>query len=499
MTDKMEKNHLDNSLSPHGIDQLSYKYHPDAIYAMNLEGKIINANQATSKLLSYSIDELLNLSYENIISSEEFETFRYYFKKAFEGEVHKFKTAIICKNRKKIEATATTVPIEIDGQIVNVYAYINEITEQKETERKIQTSKELCKSFIDNHDDPILLLDLDATIVLINQAFSRLLGWRKENLEGLNILCCPSIPPYLVEQMKDYHHRIAMGKPVSAALETIRITNEGKVKHIMLSITPIHDWYGKVYNWAVHLRDVTAQKEMENFLFQSEKLLTVGQLAASVTHEIRNPLTSLKGFIQLSRTSEGQTECFSKYLDIMLKELKQIETFVDELSVLAKTQVKSYKKTNIISLLQDILSLLRTQALTNNVYIKYEHEPVCSIFCEEKQLRQALFNVIQNGIEAMPDGGILYVRIKPYDESYLKIEVTDHGMGIPEDRLLKLGEPFYSTKEKGTGLGLTLTYKIIENHQGTITIQSQVGCGTTVTILLPVTKQNIEQAMIGCI
>jgi two-component system, sporulation sensor kinase E len=236
---------------------------------------------------------------------------------------------------------------------------------------------------------------------------------------------------------------------------------------------------------------------MENFIFQSEKLLTVGQLAASVTHEIRNPLTSLKGFIQLLRTSGGQTEYPSKYLDIMLKELKQIETFVDELSVLAKAQVKSYKKTNIISLLQDTLSLLKTQALTNNVYIKCEHESVRSVFCEEKQLRQALFNVIQNGIEAMPDGGILYVRIKLYDESYLKIEVTDHGMGIPEDRLLKLGEPFYSTKEKGTGLGLTLTYKIIENHQGKITIQSQVGCGTTVTILLPVTKQNIEQAMIG--
>lgn len=469
--------------------KLLLENHSDAVYTLNLQGGIIYANQASAMLFGYSKDELLNLSYKNIISPGEFEAFHYYFQKAVRSETHEFELEAECKNSNKIELQVKLVPIEFNGQIISISVYAKDITEQKKVELDIiRTSKELCESFIENNRDPILLLDLDATIVLANRSFSQLLGWRKENLEGIYILHCPSIPPHLVEQMKNYYQSVLTAECRSNSnvsnLETIRITNEGKAYHMMLSITSIHGRDGEVCNWAVHLRDVTAQKEAENKLLRAEKLLSVGQIAAGITHEIRNPLTSLKGFTELMRADNRFNH---HYLDIVADELNQIETFIDEISLLARTRVKSYKMTDITHVLQRAITALKPQATMNNVKIEFEHDQIPGVWCEEEQLNQAFFHIIQNAIEAMPDGGTLYTNIKSHGES-LSITVIDQGVGISEERIHKLGEPFYSNNEKGIGLGLMLTYKIIEQHSGNITIQSKVGYGTQITISLPMSN-----------
>jgi two-component system sporulation sensor kinase A len=357
----------------------------------------------------------------------------------------------------------------------------------------MQQSRELSISFIENNPDPILLLDLEGTIVLANHAFSRILGWQKDNLEGINIFSCPSIPPHLIDQMKDYHHSVvtatynsdSLNESNLSTLETIRVSNDGKAYHMMLSITSIFDQDGKVSNWAVHLRDVTAQKEAEQKLLRAGKLLAAGQIAAGITHEIRNPLTSLKGLLQLMSTEDRYNH---DYLAVMVDEVNQIETFVDEISLLAMPKATSYKMTDITQLLQSVITLLETQAMMNNVTIEFEHDQLPSIWCNQEGLEKAFFNIIQNGIEAMPTGGTLYVSMKSYGES-ISIKVIDHGVGISEERIPKLGEPFYSNKEKGIGIGLMLTYKIIEQHNWQINVQSQVSRGTQITISLPISNR----------
>jgi PAS domain S-box-containing protein len=374
---------------------------------------------------------------------------------------------------------------------MNIGVYIKEISKPRKFELKLN-QKELCESFIESNRDPILLLDLDATIVLANRTFSQLLGWRKENLEGFHILSCPSIPPHLVEQMRDYYQRVVSSQYNSDSdlftLETIRVSNDEKAYHMMLSITPIYDHFGEVCNWAVHLRDITVQKETEKSLIRAEKLLAIGQIAAGLTHEIRNPLQSLKGLTQLIKTSPDEVVNFDGYLDLMIEELRQIETFVDGFALFGRTKLNSYKMTDITFLVQEVIDLLNSQALLSNVHIKLEYVEVPNIWSEEGLLKQAILNVIQNGIESMFAGGTLHITIRP-DGDRIEMNVIDYGVGIPEDRFQKLGEPFYSNNEKGFGLGLMLTYKIIEQHHGKISIQSKVGLGTQVTISFPISNK----------
>ncbi|OLN22029.1 PAS domain-containing sensor histidine kinase [Domibacillus antri] len=234
------------------------------------------------------------------------------------------------------------------------------------------------------------------------------------------------------------------------------------------------------------IKDLTEQKEQTARLLQkSEKLAIVGQLAAGIAHEIRNPLTSLKGFIQLSRM---QDEHKQEYFDIMLTELDRINLIVSELLGLSKPIDVLYKEQDLKPLLQDVVALINSQAVMENVLISVAFEPdIPTVFCEENQLKQVFINLLKNAIEAMPAGGDIKVDMK-HKGGKVALYVLDEGIGIPEDRMPKLGEPFYTTKEKGTGLGLMTCCKIIENHGGELNIFSKVGEGTTVEIVLPTQK-----------
>jgi len=483
---------MSNLFDPTNYEHL-VKNHYDAICIMNLEGSIIYANDEISAMFGYFKEEMLELKDKKFVCAEELGSFFYYRNKAIEGESHEFDLAINAKDGNKVELKARIGPNEIDGEIVNISLSVKDMTSESNGEMKQLIHNDICVSFIENNRDPILLLDLNATIVLANRSFSKLLGWRKENLEGFHILKCPSIPPHLVQQMRDYYERVISQESSDLSihsdlytLETIRVSNDDQSYHMMLSFTPIHDVFGEVCNWAVHLRDITRQKEAEASLLRAEKLLSIGQLAAGVTHEIRNPLQSLKGLTQLIKNTREDAADYDHYIDVMIDELNQMETFVNDFSLLARTKLDSYKKTDMSYLLHEIINSLKSQTIINNVHIELEYDDqLPSILCEERLLKQAIFNVVQNGIEAMESGGTLHIRMNSLHDR-MEIHVIDHGIGITDERYLKLGEPFYSNNEKGFGLGLMLTYKIIEQHRGTVTIQSNVGQGTHVTISFPI-------------
>ncbi|WP_261177956.1 ATP-binding protein [Anaerobacillus sp. CMMVII] len=217
---------------------------------------------------------------------------------------------------------------------------------------------------------------------------------------------------------------------------------------------------------------------MEN----SEKLSLVGQLSASIAHEIRNPLTTLKGFLQLIKS---QGEFTPTYIDLMLSEMDRIESITSELLLLAKPQAIEFQEENMKDIIFDVVTLLQSQALMKNVEIIFLYEEVGSIYCVSSQMKQVFINIIKNAIEAMSEAGVIYVRLTNLDKYYILIEVIDEGCGIPEELASNIGLPFYSTKEKGTGLGMLTTYKLVNDHGGTITFDSKVGEGTTFKIQLP--------------
>ncbi|GAE35490.1 sensor histidine kinase [Halalkalibacter akibai JCM 9157] len=232
----------------------------------------------------------------------------------------------------------------------------------------------------------------------------------------------------------------------------------------------------------IMVRDITYRKQIEDLINNSEKLSVAGQLAAGVAHEIRNPLTGIKGFIQLLKATTSEN---AQYYDIIMSEVERINEIVNEFLYLAKPEIPHVKKQDLLVLINEVVMLLNTQAILKNVQIHIDCNEIPLIYCESNQIKQVLINIVKNAIEIMPDGGNVWITVRQ-EETLVKTIIRDEGKGIPKERLVRLGEPFYTTKEKGTGLGLMVSRKIIEEHRGTLSFASTVNIGTEVTMILPI-------------
>ncbi|OOR58195.1 two-component sensor histidine kinase [Bacillus mycoides] len=223
--------------------------------------------------------------------------------------------------------------------------------------------------------------------------------------------------------------------------------------------------------------------EMMNSMEETENLAVIGTMSTTIAHEIRNPLTALKGFTQIQK--ERNPEDTMSY-EIMLQEIERINGFVSELMLLGKPKPTNYEWCNIGEILLYVVQLMESYATQYKVKFNLQVDgnlPV--INGDDKQLKQVLLNIIKNGIESMPGGGNIQILAYEKAGENLCISVEDQGLGIENEKIEKIGKAFYTTKENGTGLGLMITYKIIEEHQGSIAIESSMGIGTKVEIYLP--------------
>lgn len=232
--------------------------------------------------------------------------------------------------------------------------------------------------------------------------------------------------------------------------------------------------------------DITREKEREKQVQQMEKLSVVGELAAGIAHEIRNPLTSLKGFAKIVKESVDKEELI-QYLDIMLDEMDRINQIVNEFMFIAKPHENvKFRHTNLNKLLLNSILFMAPQANLKSIKIEYNFESEIILHCDSNLIKQVLINLLQNSIEATEDSGHqIDVELKEAGEQNILILIKDKGCGISENRHKRLFEPFYSTKEKGTGLGLITCKRIVDLHQGSIDIESKQGEGTTIKVYLP--------------
>ncbi|MBD8070855.1 ATP-binding protein [Bacillus sp. PS06] len=228
----------------------------------------------------------------------------------------------------------------------------------------------------------------------------------------------------------------------------------------------------------------------DDLIRRSENLSVIGELAAGIAHEIRNPLTSLKGFLQLIEHGGTNELTRKSYSKVMLNEIERINEIVGELLLLSKPKKMELKFTNLRNILDSVVFLLNTQAILYNIQIhlisplKENH---VKIYCDETKIKQVFINLIKNCIESMENGGNIEITVNAIDDKVC-IEVSDQGVGIPKEKLESIGKAFYSTKANGTGLGLMVSHRIINDHGGEIEIDSLVNKGTNVKVWLPIAK-----------
>ncbi len=279
---------------------------------------------------------------------------------------------------------------------------------------------------------------------------------------------------------------VAMRNPAPFEVRCAHAGESGEWLQAEISLSPVTSGNSGSMVTAV-ARNITERKQAQELLRKSDRLAVVGQLAAGVAHEVRNPLTALKGFVQLLK--QGGSAEQQRYFDIMSAEIADIESIVEEFLLLAKPQAFAYRLVDMRQLLAYVVDLMEPQAAMSRVCITiFGHVEIPNVYCEEGQIRQVLVNVLKNAIEAMPAGGEVRITATVEQQKWLAIRVVDEGEGIAPERLPRLGEPFYTTKERGTGLGLMVSYNIIQNHHGSMSIHSELERGTEVLIRLPLTS-----------
>jgi len=255
--------------------------------------------------------------------------------------------------------------------------------------------------------------------------------------------------------------------------------NGKKLHYLIQSIETMYEGEAAILHSFV---DITHEKESEKLILRSEKLNIAGELAAGIAHELRNPLTAIKGFFRMLKTSNDKKQL---YYSVIEEELSRIEQISSELLSLAKPHSESRSDHNLVQLIREVAILLTPQANWGNMQIEIQaDQEQLYVHCEDTKMKQVFINLIKNAMDAMSHGGTISIVIRQQPDG-VQVQVTDEGSGIPPQLLNKIGEPFYTTKEKGTGLGLMVCFQIIESHAGTIQVDSKLGVGTTFTIILP--------------
>jgi two-component system, sporulation sensor kinase B len=281
--------------------------------------------------------------------------------------------------------------------------------------------------------------------------------------------------------------KIALGLFVYALITSTRLAaliNSGNAEdYLYLLVFSLVSFFA--LSVTIYIIEMTNfQLKMIHELHKAEKFSAISQLAASVAHEIRNPMTTIRGFMQVLQGERNLSDDQNLFISISLQELDRTQTIIDNFLSLAKPNTGGMTKINLSRLLREIIDFMRSYSHLANTELVEGIDKNLWIKGDAHEIRQVFINILKNGIEAMPGGGSIYI-IAKIDKDYVKVQFRDEGVGMKKSQLERLGHPYYSTKEKGTGLGLMISYDIIQRMRGKIVVDSEEGKGTTFTILLP--------------
>ncbi|WP_312096422.1 ATP-binding protein [Niallia sp.] len=345
----------------------------------------------------------------------------------------------------------------------------------EETIANLQLAQTYYSRLVEDMLDAVFITS-NNIIMYANKAAAKLLG--TEDIVGKSAY--EIMEPDFLEKYLE-REELIWGEEIATPYEMELITPKGKIVEVEILAYPFlfEDLSSTII---IIARDISVRKENQQLQIKNEKLGIAGQLAASIAHEIRNPLTAIKGFLKLAYQGAMNLSDIYPIIDI---EINRIETIASELMFLGKPAKSEIKEINIGKILLDVYTLMQSQANLDNVVINLDtNDNNLHALCNVDQMKQVFINLVKNAIEAMDNGGTINMEAS-LDGKWIVVTIKDNGKGIPNEIKNKLGEPFYTTKEKGTGLGLVICYNIIAEHKGKIDFVSEDGVGTTFTIRLP--------------
>ncbi|WP_422659466.1 ATP-binding protein [Paenibacillus sp. EC2-1] len=381
-----------------------------------------------------------------------------------------------CQGEKTV---AGTISIMTDMETAHPHLMLILRTIADSVERELMLRKQnsqlhiLNQMLLDTNYYGVMITDVEGKIVQINDICMNILSLNSEDKDaylGSSVFAIHEVGCYFSHVIE--HQTQCIG-------EEILITDNGNVRYYILDVLPVYNHYGVLTRVAGSLRDITEMKNTEEVLRNTEKLVFAGQIAVSIAHEVRNPLTTVKGMLQLSNQDANL-----RHYKLIMSEIERMNLIVGEFLILGKPQAIHFKQEQCDTILREVLSVFGIQAALNHVVIRTECVQSPVITCDRNQIKQIFLNILKNSIEALPFGGNIDIIL--YEErGYQVISFVDNGSGMTEEVLQRIGEPFHTTKSEGNGLGMMIVQKILNTHKGHMLISSTVGEGTTVKIHLP--------------
>jgi PAS domain S-box-containing protein len=402
-----------------------------------------------------------------------------------------------------IDVEVTAMPMIYQHE-QSIQVVIKDITERKKAEVALAEEKERLAVTLRSIGDGVITTDINGIIVLMNKVAEQLTGWTQVEAKGQ--------PLDKVFHIINERTRQKCLSPVRKVLETkgivvlanhtVLISKDGTEKVLADSGAPIRDNESNIIGVVLVFRDITEKQRLDNELQKAQKLESVGVLAGGIAHDFNNILTGIIGNLSLVKLYiNPKDKAYSRLIE-MEKAAERAKDLTQQLLTFSKGGIPIKKVVSIGDILKDSASFA---VHGSNVKLEFSiAEDLWNAEVDEGQFNQVINNVVLNATQAMPQGGIININAYNVDRvderfrpgrigKYIKIEIRDHGIGIPKDHLQKVFDPFFTTKQKGSGLGLAISYSIIKKHDGYMFVESELGAGSIFYIYLPSSKEIITE------
>ncbi len=355
------------------------------------------------------------------------------------------------------------------------------------------------QNIIQSLDSGLLTIDLNGSINFLNRTAEKILNRGGESLKDTSIY---NLFPRINEVVEQVKKKVPESFSDYQRYETLLTNHDGKRIYLGFSISPLTDPERSLIGYTLIFQDITKFKEMEEQMKRMDKMAAVGGLAAGMAHEIRNPLASLSGSIQMLREELTLDNSQQHLMEITLRESERLNALITDFLLFAQPPQSHKILYPIGRILEETLDLfIHSPCFRDGIRVlRPNPQEETRVWIDPDQIRQVFWNLFINAAQSMSNGGEIQVQVgkgnarrntgfslssQGIDKEWVKISITDSGSGIAPEEKEKIFEPFFTTKENGTGLGLSIVHKIVENHKGLIKVDSAVGRGSTFSILLP--------------
>ncbi len=473
------------------------------IVTIDKNGRITTFNRSAEEITGFKAEEALDKECSHIIGNDLCEE-GCPLKEILETGKTCFKYEINITNKlgNKIPINITTSPLRTrDGEIIGIIENFRDLTKHKGLWAKLRQERNRAQQYLNVAAVIMVALNDQGMVTLINKKGCDVLGYKEEEIVGKNWfdLC---IPELIKKEVKGVFEKLMAGKnKLVEYYENPILTKSGEERIIAWHNNILKDEKENIIGSLSSGEDITKRKQTEADLIRSEKLASVGQLAASVAHEVNNPLAGIllymKILLKKYAEKELQTPETETQLLKMERELEKTSRIIKNLLDFSRQSEPSIRPVKLNKVVESALFLVKNQINLENIRLEKKlNEQLPPVLADFDQIQQVLINIILNATQAMPHGGTLDIstsiakgiKIGESIKDTVRIDIKDTGVGILEENMKKLFTPFFSTKKKGkgVGLGLSVVHGIIEQHKGKIEVDSEPDLGTTFTIYLEV-------------